>query len=192
MQHWSEAVPKHQGDDGARLTVWAGEFQGKRGLKPPANSYASQAGSDVAVFFLELPPGAALTVPAASGGAAVNRMLYFVEGARVSVGDQSVQSGVAITLDPTVPLRIENTHASATAELLMLQGRPIGEPVAQQGPFVMNTAAEIRRAYADYQETRFGGWPWPRDAMTFPREKGRFALKDGKEERPPTEPSEVE
>jgi len=39
----------------------------------------------------------------------------------------------------------------------------------------MNTAAELQQAYADYQRTRFGGWPWEEDAVAFPRTEGRFA-----------------
>jgi hypothetical protein len=60
-------------------------------------------------------------------------------------------------------------------EVLMLQGRPIAEPVVQYGPFVMNTPAEIQQAMADYRRTRFGGWPFSDDAPTHPREAGRFA-----------------
>ena len=55
----------------------------------------------------------------------------------------------------------------------------------QYGPFVMNTHDEIRQAFADYQRTRFGGWPWPSDEPVHAREEGRFARRaDGKTERP--------
>lgn len=68
-----------------------------------------------------------------------------------------------------------------------MQGRPIGEPVAQYGPFVMNTKEEIEQAFADYRRTKFGGWPWDEDAVVFPREKPRFALLNGNETFAPGE-----
>ena len=61
------------------------------------------------------------------------------------------------------------------ASLLFLQGKPIGEPVAQHGPFVMNSPQEIQQAIMDYQRTQFGGWPWPEYEHTHGNERGRFA-----------------
>jgi hypothetical protein len=90
---------------------------------------------------------------------------------------------VAISVRADRPLVL--TAGDGACELLVLQGRPIGEPVAQHGPFVMNTRAEIQQAFTDYQRTRFGGWPWPSDDPVHPRDAGRFARHvDGRIERP--------
>ena len=67
--------------------------------------------------------------------------------------------------------------------MLLLQGKPINEPVAKYGPFVMNTQREIMDTIADYQRTEFGGWPWPRPDQVHDSEKGRFAqYADGRVE----------
>ncbi len=67
--------------------------------------------------------------------------------------------------------------------LLLLQGKPINEPLVQHGPFVVNSQSEIQEVFAEYQRTQFGGWPWSSHEHVHPREKTRFALyPDGKEE----------
>jgi hypothetical protein len=74
-------------------------------------------------------------------------------------------------------------------ELLLLQGRPIGAPVIQMGPFVMNTADEIQTAIGDYRRTQFGGWPWQSPSPVHPRTQGRFARHvDGRVEERDMQP----
>jgi hypothetical protein len=80
---------------------------------------------------------------------------------------------------------VELVAGPEPVELLVLQGRPLAEPVARYGPFVMTTEAQLREAFADYQRTGFGGWPWDDDAPHHGPDRGRFALHaDGRlEER---------
>ena len=119
-------------------------------------------------------------------GAVSNRYAYFFEGDAVTIDAREIPAKSAVEMDAGAEAKIAvPASASASASLLVLQGRPIGEPVAQHGPFVMNTREEIMQAFSDYQRTQFGGWPWPEDAVVFPKDKGRFALLNGTETRPP-------
>jgi hypothetical protein len=83
----------------------------------------------------------------------------------------SHHQAIELHADKEVLLQNGNTES----HLLLLQGKPIAEPVVQYGPFVMNTQAEIQQAMSEYQQTQFGGWPWPSYEHVHPREKGRFA-----------------
>ena len=126
-------------------------------------------------------PGAHFTLPPAQCG--TRRNLYFFKGTRLTIDGQTVGQHAAIELRGDVAVTLEN--GDAESEFLLLQGRPIDEPVAQYGPFVMNTAAEIRQAMADYQRTQFGGWPWPEADPVHGRDPVRFARHPGgREERP--------
>jgi redox-sensitive bicupin YhaK (pirin superfamily) len=135
----------------------------------------------VAIWTLRLDPGATWTMPPAANPVAL-RTLYFFRGSSVRIAGEKVDSHAAVVVrsDAAIPLEA----GADECELLLLQGRPIGEPVVQYGPFVMNTRVEIQRAMQDYQRTRFGGWPWPSDDPVHPREEGRFARHaDGTLER---------
>jgi hypothetical protein len=87
-----------------------------------------------------------------------------------------------VDLRPDVPVLLENGPESG--EILLLQGRPLGEPVAKYGPFVMSTNAELQQAFLDYRRTGFGGWPWPVDGPVHGTSPDRFARHpDGRIER---------
>jgi hypothetical protein len=184
---WGPTIPRVvRTDDRGReteLTIVAGAFEHVAPPEPPPRSWARRASSEVAIWTLRMQPGARFEIPAAS--ARLNRVLYFFRGEELVVGGQIAPVGCAIAVrsDRVVEL----IAGDAEVEVLMLQGRPIGEPVVQYGPFVMNSEAEIRQTFADYQQTKFGGWPWPKDGPVHPVSAGRRARHpDGREEDAPT------
>jgi hypothetical protein len=101
------------------------------------------------------------------------RQLYYFEGEGLQLDGQALNAQSVATLRGPHAVALRN--GAQSAQLLLLQARPIGEPVAQHGPFVMNTQAEIHQAFADYRRTEFGGWPWPKRDPVHPRSAGRFA-----------------
>jgi redox-sensitive bicupin YhaK (pirin superfamily) len=176
---WDASIPRHVAP-GVEVTVVAGAFGEVVPPTPPPHSWASRSEADVAIWSIRLAPGATWALPPARAG--TNRTLYWFRGRGVTVGGRTLtkHAGVALRPDVATPL----VAGDDAVELLVLQGRPIGEPVVQHGPFVMNSRAEIQQAFADYQRTQFGGWPWPDEAPVHGRDEGRFARHaDGRVER---------
>jgi redox-sensitive bicupin YhaK (pirin superfamily) len=182
---WRESIPILRIPDPAgrltTVTAVAGRLGQVAAPAPPADSWAADPRAEVAIWTIVMDPGARWTLPAASPG--LNRTLYFFRGQAVRAAGQEIRGASEIVLasDRDVPLEA----VDGPAELLLLQGRPIGEPVVAYGPFVMTTRAEVQQAFADYQRTRFGGWPWPSGEPVHPRAEGRFARHtDGHVDRP--------
>jgi redox-sensitive bicupin YhaK (pirin superfamily) len=188
---WSDDVPVVVTRDAegraATVTVVAGAFAGQVPPAPPPDSWASRPDADVAIWHVALEPGATVTLPAASGGDTSVRVLYLYEGdARVGAVPVNAPTGVVARAGRVAAI----TAGPHGAQVLVLQGRPIAEPVASYGPFVMNDEREIRQAFADYQRTGFGGWPWPSDDPVHgAKDRGRFARHaDGHEDAPAAAP----
>ena len=182
---WDPQIPRRREKDSAGraavVTVIAGAVGGVTPLPPPPNSWAADPASDLAIWSIALEPGASWTVPPARD-ALISRTLHLFKGAGVKIADRVVPGPSAVRVHADRAVTIE--AISGAAEILLLQGRPINEPVAQYGPFVMNTRAELEQAFDDYQRTKFGGWPFPENAPVFPRTEGRFARHaDGHVER---------
>jgi len=87
-----------------------------------------------------------------------NALVYVFSGeALLGSNKRKVHEGQMATMSTGDTLQIANAETSSDeVELLILAGKPIGEPLARHGPFVMNTEDEIRQAIADYREGRMG------------------------------------
>jgi len=184
---WDHDIPRLEATDDAgrrtEVTVIAGALEGHVPPPAPPRSWASRADSDLAIWSIRMEPGARWELPAAQG-AETGRILYFFEGDALGVGPHQVGPRTGVALDATMAVPL--VAGDEPVEILVLQGRPIGEPVAQHGPFVMNTRAEIEQAFDDYRRTGFGGWPWPADGPVHGGEDRRFARHvDGRLEELP-------
>ena len=134
---------------GGRVKVIAGTLEADDRATPgPMQGLTT----DPLYFDVELPAGAAFTHPVKSDH---NVFLYVYEGG-LEIGPagkarplQTHGAGVLSAGD-----RIEVGAAAEGARFILLAGRPLGEPVVQYGPFVMNTREEIEQAIRDYQSGR--------------------------------------
>lgn len=178
---WSTDLPVVAASEGVEVTVITGALHEHTPPAPPPDSWAAQPNSDVAIWHLKFAAGSSWELPAAPQG--VGRVLYLFDGDELVIDGEPIGANTGAVLDAgrEITLATSGDTTSAGAECLILQGRPIGEPVAQHGPFVMNTRAEIEQAFQDYQRTGFGGWPWPSDGPVHGQQKERFEDKQHSE-----------
>ena len=156
-----------------------GSIAGHNAPTPPPDSWANDKNNHVAIWNIRLEEGATFTLPKSEEG--INRTLYIYQGDALSVAGKPIAVFYSAEVRPTEAIVLKN--GAGEARVLVLQGRPINEPVVQHGPFVMNTREEIQQAFQDYQRTQFGGWPWDRRDPVHAASQGRFAHHaDGREE----------
>lgn len=180
---WSEDVPIVRINDEKgkeiKVTLVAGELNGVKAPLPAPDSWAADPENEVSIWPIRMEAGSKWIIPPAS--TSVRRTLYFYKGERITVAGIDIEPMNSVEMFAGQEVVIDN--GGLNSYLLLLQGKPINEPVVQHGPFVMNTPLEIQQAIRDYQTTQFGGWPWDRYDHVHPREKGRFAkYPDGSEE----------
>lgn len=169
---WSEKIPQLILNSGnVQLSLIAGEYDGVKALVPPPDSWASREESEIAVWLVKIKNGASFELP--SSRHKVSRVIYFFDGKEMKINAEIVSKNIGLELDSQSGTTI--TANNGDVEFLVLQAKPIGEPVVQNGPFVMNSREEIIQTINEYQRTQFGGWPWSSHDVVHGDKLERFA-----------------
>jgi quercetin 2,3-dioxygenase len=146
-----EQIPVVRPADGVRVKIIAGEVADVGGAL--VRGPIMQPATDPFYFDIALSPGAGWAIQLPEGH---NAFAYVYEGGlSVGTGEDArlIETGTLAVLGggQRLALRAED----ADARLILVAGRPLREPVARHGPFVMNTREEVMQAFVDYQEGRF-------------------------------------
>jgi hypothetical protein len=139
-------IPNVAIEGGGRVRIIAGEYEGARG---PAHTF-----TPITMLDATLSAGARL---AAAIPASYNALAVVAKG-RVRVGSLVATAG-ELVLFANDGARVELEADEEGTHTIILAGEPIGEPIVQYGPFVMNTVQEIEQAMRDVQRGKFGPIP---------------------------------
>jgi redox-sensitive bicupin YhaK (pirin superfamily) len=141
-----ERIPVVERDDGGRVRVIAGEFDGVRG---PVQAEAT------APLYLDLalPAGSTARIAVPRGHHAFVYPFVGAVEVRADARDTALARGTLGVLGEGDAVTLQ--AGAADTRVLLVAGRPLQEPVARYGPFVMNTDDELRQAFADFRAGRF-------------------------------------
>jgi len=140
----NEQVPRFTLDSGATVQVIAGASHGVTGA-------VQRDGTEPLYLDIELPEGASFEQALPAGH---NAFIYVFRGEAVVAGKGVPQTRMAI-FDNAAGADGVVIKAAKPTRLLLIAGRPLNEPIAQYGPFVMNTQAELHQAVEDFRAGRF-------------------------------------
>ena len=145
---WHEDIPIIK-EENAAIKVIAGTYKNTIANEPAPNSWAATKENDVAIWNIHIEAASEFTLPKAHSE--VTRTLYFYEGDFCEIETQKIQPNFGIALNGTQKTIVKT--GAKKGSFLLLQGKPIAEPVAKYGPFVMNTDTEVQQAIQEYRTT---------------------------------------
>jgi len=178
---WAENIPKIKKDPLVEISLIHGEIQGESFREAPSNSWAKNPANEVNILLVKIMKGGHFKFNKSQNP--THRSLYFFIGNEMRLNDELIKGKSGLFLDSSLDLDIFAEFHEV--EFLILEARPINEPMAQHGPFVMNSKEEILQTIREYQVTQFGGWKWARPDMSHGPGTERFAkYPDGHMERP--------
>ena len=180
---WKEDIPQITHIDTINkktiIRIIAGAIRDTKAVPSTPDSWAANPDNAVGIYTIKMDAHASWTLPSTQSEA--HRSIYYYKGSEMRIDGQDIPSGQSINVVSNEDIDIQN--GGQESYMLLLEGKPINEPVVQHGPFVMNSQEEIEQTFVDYQRSKFGGWPWGKAEMVHSRTKGRFALhSDGTEE----------
>ncbi|SFU51624.1 pirin family protein [Pseudoduganella namucuonensis] len=141
----AEQVPAFATDEGARVKVIAGHSHGVRGA-------VQREVTEPIYIDVELPAGASFGQRLPAGH---NAFIFAYRGA-VEIGGKPVASGRMAILENTPDADGVRIQAAEDSRFILVAGQPLNEPIAQYGPFVMNTQAELMQAVEDFRAGKLG------------------------------------
>ena len=175
---WKDDIPKiitiDKNNIETEILLIAGEYSSNQAPKSPPDSWASNNENNVNIWKIKMKGKAQWELPKVKKQ--IIRTLYIYHGSGVIINGQTIESGNMIDINTSENILI--SELSSGTELLLLQAKPIQEPIVKYGPFVMNTKAEIQEAFDDYQKTGFGNWTWADDDPVHGTEYKKFAIGD--------------
>ncbi len=147
------SLPEATLEDGTRIKIIAGEVDGVRGA-------VTDIAAQPTCLDVHVPAGARFTHPVPAGHTA---FAYLYEGAAAfGAGDTRVESPILVVFGEGDAVRA--APLGGPAAFLLVSGKPIGEPIARYGPFVMNTREEILETIDELRDGRFAELAMDREA----------------------------